>query len=247
MTEMFQHALQETRSRMLPKPGEYTVQYVATVRNRGGQQYHHTLTSPAYHYRAVAGPVTDCGAHGWPDKVHLGTGLDSVYVELRDKAGNVARVAAVPPVSFSSDALTITYGAVQWEELAGSAPRLQLAGLVLEPTASFKASGAGTATQCGVELHVNLDKGPPLVNKFDISVYPGEQFHRTPHMQRLLLLAHVTVLLPGCVIPTGCSGCVGRHALLLCDSWFTHCAHCRQARRTATHHSKASVLQQCRG
>ena len=165
--------VQESRTRVLPKPGDYTVRYEATVHNRGGQQYHHKIVSQAYKYKAVAGPVTDCGIKGWPGQVHLGAALGPTYVELMDRAGNLAKSASVLSVSFSSDVLSITHEGAQWEEPAAGVHQLQLANVVLKPTNLFKAGRPDTSVKCDVGLHVVLEKGRLPVNEFVVEVYPG--------------------------------------------------------------------------
>jgi len=165
--------MQESRTRVLPKPGDYIVRYEATVPNRGGQQHHRRIVSQAYKYKAVAGPVTECGIKGWPEQVHLGATLGTTYVELKDRAGNLAKSASVLSVSFSSDVLTITHEGVQWKEPAAGVHQLQLANVVLKPTNMFKAGRPDTGVECDADLRVMLEKGPLLVKKFVVEVYPG--------------------------------------------------------------------------
>jgi hypothetical protein len=169
----FLWGMQESRTRVLPKPGDYTVRYEATVHNRGGQQQHRWIDSQAYKYKAVAGPVTECGVKGWPEQVHLGAALGPIYVELTGKAGNLAKSASGVSVSFSSDVLAITHEGAQWEEPEAGVHHLQLAKVVLEPTEGFKAGRPDTGVKCDVELRVTLEKRQLPVKKFVVEVYPG--------------------------------------------------------------------------
>ena len=165
--------MQESRTHVLPKPGDYTVRYEATVHNRGGQQHHRKILSNAYKYKAVAGPVTECSIKSWPEQVHLGAALGPTYVELKDKAGNLAWSASVVSVSFSSDVLAITHEGAQWEDPAAGVHQLQLAKVVLKPSKGFKAGRPDTGVKCDVELHVTLEKGQLHVKKFVVEVHPG--------------------------------------------------------------------------
>ncbi len=160
----------------MAEPGNYRVQYVATIRNRGGQAYHHVLKSPLYKHTATSGSPTECDITGWPERVQLGVELNTVLIELKDSAGNLAKTATPPTVELSSEVLTLTHEAAQWKAPAAGASQLVLPSLMLRPTEAFKRAGAHIVkpVKCKVELRVDLDRSSDLVRRFDIDVHRGK-------------------------------------------------------------------------
>ena len=164
--------VQETGNRALPKPGDYIVQYSATMLNRGGQQYHRTITSAEFKYRAASGPADVCDLSGWPDKIQLGTIPTDMQLCLRDGSGNYTR-AAITSVKLSSDHLDVTCEDGQWGHTAEGHDALQLAAVVLKPRDTFQPLGADKAVKCDVKLHVVLDRGHELTADYKLDVFTG--------------------------------------------------------------------------
>lgn len=172
---MLQHSysVQEERKRALPKPGDYTIQYSATMLNKGGRQYHHTIKSHVFKYTAVSGSASACELHGWPEKKQLGPLQNPLLLHLKDRFGNLTKPAVAPKVHLSSGQLDITCEMGQWTQTADGADQLQLAAVVMKPTQAFQLPGADQPMSCDVKLQVTLDKGLQLTHDYKMHVFAG--------------------------------------------------------------------------
>ena len=166
--------MQEDRKRVLPKPGNYTSQYSATMLNRGGQQYHRTLKSQVFKYTADAGTPAACELHGWPQKLQLGTLQTALRLQLTDRYGNSVKAAAAPAVHLSSDQLDIRCELGQWKQTADGTHQLHLAAVETRPLLGFQLPGPDQAMSCHVKLSVTLDKGLQLTKTYQTDVFAGK-------------------------------------------------------------------------
>ena len=166
---------------MFPKPGDHTIQYTATMHNRGGQQFHRTIKSSAFRYMAVSGPPVSCQLHGWPEKKQLGTLQNgTLHVVFKDSFGNCTKPAVAPQVVLSSAQLEISCEVGQWRKTEEGADRLQLAAVVVKPMPAFQLPGAGQSVACDVTLRVTLDRGLQLSHNYKMDVFAGMGFvHNT--------------------------------------------------------------------
>lgn len=166
--------MQEDRKRVLPKPGNYTGQYSATMLNRGGQQYHRTLKSQVFKYRADAGTPAACELHGWPQKLQLGTLQTALLLQLTDRHGNSVKAAAAPTVHLSCDQLEIRCEVGQWKQTADGTHQLHLTAVEIRPLSGFQLPGPDQAMTCDVKLLVTLDRGLQLTKTYETDVAAGK-------------------------------------------------------------------------
>ena len=166
--------MQEDCKRKLPKPGDYTCQYSATMLNRGGKKHWRTIQSPVFRYTATCGTPVACELHGWPQKVQLGALQHVLLLRLTDRYGNTTKAAAAPTVNLSSDQLDIRCEVGQWMQAADGAHQLQLSAVQIMPLAAFHLPGPGQPMRCDVKLSVTPDRGLCLDHDYKIDVFAGK-------------------------------------------------------------------------
>lgn len=177
---------------MLPKPGNYTSQYSATMLNRGGQQYHRTLKSHVFKYTADAGTPAACELHGWPQRLYLGTLQTALLLQLTDRHGNSVKAAAAPTVHLSSDQLDIRCEVGQWKQTAEGTHQLHFSAVETKPLPGFQLPGPDHAMTCDVKLSVTLDRGLQLTKSCKTDVFAGKsslscQLCSSCHLKRHML------------------------------------------------------------
>lgn len=166
--------VQEDRKRVLPRPGDYTCQYSATMLNKGGQEYWRTIKSPVFRYKAVCGAPVSCELHGWPQKVQLGALQHVLRLQLKDRFGNSTRGAVAGMVHLSSDQLDITCEVGQWTQAADGAHQLQLSAIRIKPLPAFHLPAAGQPLMCDVKLSVTPDSTLCLTQDYKINIFAGK-------------------------------------------------------------------------